>query len=145
MGYLSRGGGESIIIFGTITRDARYHEFESGFRVTNFSVRYGVDYGEDGEKSGKFMDVKAWGRDFDHALCDYCACLEKGDFVLVAGTMKKDNKPDQDGNDRWYLNAEYVAAQQTVQPEESDYDEDAPEQDPPPPQYADEDYPEALR
>ena len=149
MGYLK--SGDSVIVWGQLSKDAIFREFESGAMVTSFSVKYGVEeklYGDGGSKKGKYMDVKVWGRDFDRALCDFCACLEKGDHVLVAGELRLDRKQDRDGNDRWYLNAEHVSVQQTVQPEEAeDYAEEEPESEPEeaPPALAEEDYPEVLR
>ena len=146
MGYLSRNSGETIVTFGTVTRDARRFDFDSGSMVVNFSIKYATQLNADGERSGKFFDVKVWGKDFDHSLCDYCACLEKGDRVLVGGELKKDKKPDQDGNDRWYLNAEFVIVQPTVQLDEPDYDPDETEpSDEPTPDYGGEDYPEDLQ
>ena len=149
MGYLK--SGDCVIVWGQLSKDAAFREFESGAMVTSFSVKYGVEdklYGDSGAKKGKFMDVKVWGRDFDRALCDFCACLEKGDRILAAGELRLDRKQDRDGNDRWYLSAEHVSIQQTVQTEDvEDYAEEEPESEPEeaPPALAEEDYPEVLR
>ena len=146
MGLLTRNKGETLLIFGTVTRDAKTFHFDNGGFVVNFSVKYGTERNADGEKSGKFMDVKAWGRGYDHITADYCACLENGDRVLVAGEYKKENKPDRDGNERWYLDAEFCMAQPTVQQADEEYPDDYGEtQDDSPPKYADEDYPEVLQ
>lgn len=146
MGLLTRNKGESTLIFGTVTRDAKTYHFDSGGMVVNFSVKYGTERNEDGERIGKFMDVKAWGRDYDHITADYCSCLEKGDLVLVGGEYKKDNKPDRDGNDRWYLDAIFVMAQPMAQQPEEEYADDYgdPEEEVEP-EYTDEDYPGVLQ
>lgn len=141
--------GNFMIVCGPVSgRDARYHEFGSGSRVADFSVRYDTEQsGEEGRKAGKYIDVKCW-RD----LSDYARYLEKGDVVLVAGRFVKDKKQDQDGNDRWYLNAEFVSAQPQIQiEEEGAFEENASPDDPLPEEfsktneYGEDDYPEALR
>ena len=148
MGYLK--SGDSVIVWGQLSKDAAFREFESGAMVASFSVKYGVEeklYGDNGAKKGKYMDVKVWGRDYDRSLCDFCACLEKGDRILAAGELRLDRKQDRDGNDRWYLNADHVSVQQTVQHEEEGYAEEEPEPAPEEtqPEMAEEDYPEVLR
>ena len=148
MGYLK--SGDSVLLWGQLNKDAVFREFESGAMLTSFTVKYGVSdqlYGDSGRRKGKYMDVKAWGRDYDHKLCDYCACLEKGDSVLVAGVLTLDKKPDRDGEDRWYLNAEYVNVQPIVEAteEQTFTEEDGPGDDLPEEFLDQNDYPEVLQ
>lgn len=149
MGYLKMG--DSVEVWGRLSRDASFHEFGSGAMVTSFSVKYAFDeklYGDGNGRTAKFMDVKAWGREDDRALCDYAACLEKGDRVTVRGTLTLDKKKDRDGNDRWYLNAEFIEVQQTVQIEDDGAvfsEEDPAPEEPLPREFSEEDYPEVLQ
>lgn len=149
MGYLK--SGDSVIVWGQLSKDAAFREFESGAMVASFSIKYGVEeklYGDSGAKKGKYMDVKVWGRDYDHSLCDFCACLEKGDRVLAAGELRLDRKQDRDGNDRWYLSAEHVSVQQAVhldETEDGSDEEQESSEDEAPSEMAEEDYPEVLR
>ena len=142
--------GEYMIIVGPVSgRDARYKEFDSGASVADFSVRYDKDPGgEVGAKQGKYIDVKCW-----RELSQYARYLERGDVVMVAGKLTRDKRKNDDGNDRWYLNAEFVSAQPQIAEEEegSVFDENVPDDDPLPESFAktnapdEDDYPEALR
>lgn len=142
--------GDYMIIVGPVSgKDARYKEFESGATVADFSVRYDKDPGgEVGAKQGKYIDVKCW-----RELSQYARYLERGDVVMVAGKLTRDKRKDDDGNDRWYLNAEFCCAQPTIQVEEEGgvFDENLPDDDPLPESFAktnatdEDDYPEALR
>lgn len=142
--------GDYMVIVGPVSgKDARYKEFESGATVADFSVRYDKDPGgESGAKQGKYIDVKCW-----RELSQYARYLERGDVVLVAGKLTRDKRKNDDGNDRWYLNAEYVSAQPQIQMEEEGgvFDENVPDDDPLPESFAktnapdEHDYPEALR
>lgn len=142
--------GDYMIIVGAVSgRDARYKEFDSGASVADFSVRYDKDPGgEVGAKQGKYIDVKCW-----RELSQYARYLERGDVVLVAGKLTRDKRKNDDGNDRWYLNAEFVSAQPQIAVEEEGgvFDENVPDDDPLPKEFtgtnndAEDDYPEALR
>ena len=141
MGLLK--SGTSILVWGHVSgKDARLHQFDSGKCVANFSVCYGRSEGDNGgQRSGKFLDVKVWNNAATSA-----ACLEKGDSVLIAGELKKEKKPDRDGRDRWYIDAEFF----TVQPiYAGTFDNDVPEAAPPEmeelPDDDDGEYPECLR
>ena len=142
--------GDYMVIVGPVSgKDARYKEFESGATVADFSVRYDKDPGgESGAKQGKYIDVKCW-----RELSQYARYLERGDVVLVAGKLTRDKRKNDDGNDRWYLNAEFCCAQPTIQVEEEGgvFDENIPNDDPLPEEFSkqnamdEDDYPEALR
>lgn len=142
--------GDYMVIVGPVSgKDARYKEFESGATVADFSVRYDKDPGgESGAKQGKYIDVKCW-----RELSQYARYLERGDVVLVAGKLTRDKRKNEDGSDRWYLNAEFCCAQPTIQVEEEDgvFDENVPDDDPLPEEFSkqnamdEDDYPEALR
>lgn len=103
--------GDYMVIVGPVSgKDARYKEFESGATVADFSVRYDKDPGgEIGAKQGKYIDVKCW-----RELSECARHLERGDVVLVAGKLMRDKRKNDDGNDRWYLNAETCVPQAAV-------------------------------
>ena len=140
-----------MLITGQVSgKDARYKEFDSGRRVADFSVCYGYAPGDEpGRKKGQYIDVKCWGD-----LSDYARYLEKGDRVLISGTLTKDKRQDQDGKDRWYLNADFCTAQPQIQlteeEAEPEMEEDAAEDEPLPKEFAETnpygggDYPEVL-
>ncbi len=142
--------GDYMIVVGPVSgRDARYKEFDSGASVADFSIRYDKDPGgESGAKQGKYIDVKCW-----RELSQYARYLERGDVVMVAGKLTRDKRKNDDGNDRWYLNAEFVSAQPQIAEEEEGgvFDENVPDDDPLPETFAktnapdEDDYPEALR
>ena len=140
--------GDYMVIVGPVSgKDARYKEFESGATVADFSVRYDKDPGgESGAKQGKYIDVKCW-----RELSQYARYLERGDVVLVAGKLTRDKRKNEDGSDRWYLNAEFVSAQPQIQMEEEGgvFDENVPDDDPLPESFTKGtefagDYPEVL-
>ena len=141
--------GDYMIVVGPVSgRDARYKEFDSGATVADFSIRYDkYPGGEVGAKQGKYIDVKCW-----RELSQYARYLERGDVVMVAGKLTRDKRKNDDGNDRWYLNAEFVSAQPQIASEEEGgvFDENIPDDDPLPESFAktnapdEDDYPEAL-
>lgn len=140
--------GDYMVIVGPVSgKDARYKEFESGATVADFSVRYDKDpVGESGAKQGKYIDVKCW-----RELSQYARYLERGDVVLVAGKLTRDKRKNEDGSDRWYLNAEFVSAQPQIAEEEEGgvFDENVPDDDPLPDSFTKGnefagDYPEVL-
>lgn len=140
--------GDYMVIVGPVSgKDARYKEFESGATVADFSVRYDKDPGgESGAKQGKYIDVKCW-----RELSQYARYLERGDVVMVAGKLTRDKRKNDDGNDSWYLNAEFVSAQPQIQMEEEGgvFDENVPDDDPLPESFTKGnefagDYPEVL-
>lgn len=140
--------GDYMVIVGPVSgRDARYKEFGSGASVADFSVRYDKGPGgESGAKQGKYIDVKCW-----RELSQYARYLERGDVVLVAGKLTRDKRKNDDGNDRWYLNAEFCCAQPTIQVEEEGgvFDENVEDDDPLPESFTKGnefagDYPEVL-
>lgn len=106
MGYLKSGG--YMIIWGNVTQDAKFRFFESGKCVANFPVKYDTQDAEgQGRKKGRFIDISAWGE-----TGKYASGLEKGDTVLVAGRMQKDDyKSQKNGEDVYLLNAEMVLVQ----------------------------------
>ena len=115
MGYIK--SKDCMVVWGKVSgHDARFHEFESGHCVTNFSVRYD-SVPTDGASKGVYLDVKAW-----NDLAHYAACFEMGDSVLVAGRLTKDRKLDRNGNEHWYLDADICLAQPDLTPP----DEEAP-------------------
>ena len=89
------GAGPQKIIFGITAEILGEPEKDPG--------------GESGAKQGKYIDVKCW-----RELSECARHLERGDVVLVAGKLTRDKRKDDDGNDRWYLNAETCVPQAAV-------------------------------
>ena len=150
MAYIKQGN--YMLACGPLGKDARYREFDSGTKLASFSMRIGFHdklFDDSGRRKGIYMDVKVWGN--RGTLYDYVCCLEKGDVVKVMGELKMDRKPDQDGNDRWYLDPEFVEVQPQIQMEEEEpyHEPDAPTDDAGEDydagEFADDDYPEVLQ
>ena len=83
--------GETAIAWGYLSKDASFRKFDSGKQVANFSICYGSEPGEDGgRRKYKYIGVDAWG-----LLGLYASAFEKGDTVLVAGRLEKDEYRSQ--------------------------------------------------
>lgn len=128
MGYL-KGADSNAVFWGRVTKDATFRTFESGSRVANFSIAY-ERYEEDGKSKSKYIDVNAWA-----SLADYAAGIERNDYVLVAGALRRDNyQSEKKGQEIYNLRADLVLVQERAY-EQDVYD--SPRQDPPPtPQQA---------
>lgn len=146
--------GKFMLACGPLSRDARRHDFDSGKSVVNFTVKYDSDeklIDENGRRKGLYVDVKAWAS--KPLVFEMACCLEKGDIVQVIGELQREKKPDRDGNVKWYLDAEYIAVQQSVQAEEEPegFSEDETEGETMPKEFAEtnnefgDEFPEVLR
>ena len=120
MGYFKQK--DCVIFYGTVSGNVRHRVFESGKMVTNFGVAYEKTLDENGEKKKSVIYVDAWGKN----LASYAACLERGDIVLVAGRLKRDDYMSQkNGTDSYKLNADLVICQPTADYEDGEYNEEA--------------------
>ena len=110
------GKGQSFIVWGAATHDARAYTTSGGKSKTLFSIAYNRYKDQDGEKHTDFMDVETWG-----PLADYAAGIEKGDVLLLGGQYVKDEyMSKKKGEERWKLVAEIVLVQPTAMAEEPD-------------------------
>lgn len=100
----------SCIIWGTVTRDAKLRQTNSGKSVTGFGMKYDRHHNEDGQKVNEYMEVSVW----DEAsmfVGDEDIGIAKGDTVLVCGQLVEDTyrKEGEDPNvQKWKINAEVV-------------------------------------
>lgn len=118
----------SLVLWGTVTQDAKTRTFNNGKMKTSFSMRYHTDKDEDGNKISKYMEVEAWGN-----LAMYASGIERGDDVLVAGEYMKDNYlSEKKGEPRYKLSASIILVQPIA--EEPDVYEETAEQAPPSPE-----------
>ena len=99
--------GDSMAMWGAVTRVAPIRETNNGKKVHNFSIVYGIGADEEGgEKKKLYMDCTAWGK-----IANYTSLLEPGDVVLVCGQLAKNTKRSEyTGRDCWYIDCEYVHA-----------------------------------
>lgn len=118
----------SLILWGTVTQDAKTRVFDNGKIKTSFSMRYHTDKDEDGAKISKYMEVEAWGN-----LARYASGIERGDDVMVAGEYLYDKyMSEKKGEDRYKLSASIIFVQPVAE-EAEEYDapaEQAPAADP---------------
>ena len=122
MGYIRQGN--NIIAWGRVTGDPRHRFFDSGKQVTNFGLSYDRKQ-ENGEWKNQTIYVDAWGE----PLAPYCSCLEKGDFVMVAGELKRDDYSSSKKNaDVYKINAAVCFCQPTADyGDDGEYDAEAAE------------------
>ena len=107
MGYIKTSNNQ-MVIWGQVAQNATFRCFDSGKSVSNFSVKYGrAESDGQGSKKGLFINVSAWGK-----TGEYASGLEKGDYVLCAGTLERDDyRSKKKGEDIFLLNAEIVLVQ----------------------------------
>ena len=86
MGYIKTSNNQ-MVVWGQVTQDATFRHFDSGKNVCNFSLKYGrAESNGQGSKKGLFINVSAWGK-----TGEYASGLEKGDYVICAGTLERDD------------------------------------------------------
>ena len=100
----------SCIIWGTVTRDAKLRQTNSGKNVTGFGMKYDRHHNEDGQMVNEYMEISVWD---DTALFvgDHDIGVAKGDYVLVCGQLVPDTfrKEGEDPDaEKWKINADIV-------------------------------------
>ena len=104
------GKNGSFILWGTVTRDAKLRQTNSGKNVTSFGMKYDRHHNEDGQKVIEYMEVSIWD-DAAVYVGDPDIGIAKGDSVFVCGTLQEDTyrKEGEDPNiKKWKINAEIV-------------------------------------
>lgn len=104
------GKNGSFILWGTVTRDAKLRQTNSGKNVTSFGMKYDRHHNEDGQKVNEYMEVSIWD-DAAVYVGDPDIGIAKGDSVFVCGTLQEDTyrKEGEDPNiKKWKINAEIV-------------------------------------
>lgn len=102
--------GNNLIIWGRATKDASLFETKNGRFVSNFPVKYSYRHDEDGNVLVDYMNVDVWGK-LAKIVGDDTIGVAKGDMVLVAGQILRDNfygKDEDKTVPKYKLNAELV-------------------------------------
>ena len=88
----------SILIEGTLTRDADFRNTAKGTAVCNFSLATNRFYKQDNgmEKEVSFFDVESWSKLAE--ICREKAC--KGRGVRVVGRLKQERWNGNDGKNK---------------------------------------------
>ena len=84
-----------LILVGRAVRNPETREFETGRKVTKFSVAVKEFSAEEGKQLTLFCDVEAWNGVGDRVV----ACITKGREVVLAGRMglSKYESTDKEG------------------------------------------------
>lgn len=107
MGYIKQG--DAAIMWGYVPFDAKFYEFASGKCKAGFTLTYGNSKDANGHKTPVNVYCEAWGK----LAKEYCAGIEKGDNVIVAGYMVKDDwSSEKKGKEVYKLNVSFVSVQQ---------------------------------
>lgn len=104
------GKNGSFILWGTVTRDAKLRQTNSGKNVASFGMKYDRHHNEDGQKVNEYMEVSIWD-DAAVYVGDPDIGIAKGDTVVVFGQLQEDTfrKEGEDPNiKKWKINAEIV-------------------------------------
>ena len=80
------GKNGSFILWGTVTRDAKLRQTNSGKNVAGFGMKYNRGHNEDGQMVNSYMEVSVW-EDNAHFIGDADVGIAKGDYVLVCGQL----------------------------------------------------------
>ena len=100
----------TILIWGTVTQEAKLRETKNGRLYTSFGMKYGRRHNEDGQMVNDYMNVTMWGDDAKF-IGDESVGLAKGDTILVCGYLVEDTYR-KEGEDpdvkKWKLNADVV-------------------------------------
>ena len=104
------GKNGSFIVWGTVTRDPKIRQTNSGKTVTGFGMKYNRGHNEDGQMVNEYIEVSIWD---DNAVYvgDPDTGVAKGDYILVCGQLQEDTyrKEGEDPNiKKWKINAEII-------------------------------------
>lgn len=100
----------TIMIWGTVTQEAKLRETKSGRSYASFGMKYDRHHNEDGQMVNEYMNVTMWGDDAKF-IGDEDIGLAKGDTVLVCGQLVEDTyrKEGEDPDvQKWKVNADVV-------------------------------------
>lgn len=100
----------SVVIWGTVTRDAEIRTTRRGNPFASFGLKYDRHHNEDGQKVNEYMNVTVW-NDLANLVGDPDIGIAKGDYVLVCGTLEEDTyyKEGEDTSvPKWKVSADIV-------------------------------------
>ena len=99
--------GTTAVFWGRVSgKDATYKELGNNRRVSNFSLQYDSLPGEDGgRRKGVYINCSAWGE-----VADFAQNLERGDTVLCAGNLVKDEyRSNRENADIYQLTCDFIS------------------------------------
>lgn len=100
----------SVILWGTVTRDAELRQTKNGRSFASFSMKYDRHHNEDGQMVNEYMNVTMWGDDAKF-IGDENVGIAKGDTIIVCGQLVEDTyrKEGEDPDiEKLKVNAEIV-------------------------------------
>ena len=104
------GKNGSFILWGTVTRDPKIRQTNSGKNVASFGMKYDRHHNEDGQKVNEYIEVSVWD-DNAFYVGDPNTGVAKGDYILVCGQLQEDTYR-KEGEDpdikKWKINAEII-------------------------------------
>lgn len=99
--------GTTAVFWGRVSgKDATYKELGNNRRVSNFSLQYDSLPGEDvGRRKGVYINCSAW-----NEVADFAQNLERGDTVLCAGYLVKDEyRSNRENADIYQLTCDFIS------------------------------------
>lgn len=111
----------SIVISGRLTRKPELKQTKTSKYICDFSLA--VNRGtkdENGEWQTDFINCRAWNKTAEN-LCNY---QDKGDLIIVEGSIRVESYQDKDGNNRYstYVlanNIEFTSKKQVTEKQEA--------------------------
>lgn len=111
----------SIVISGRLTRRPELKQTKTNKYMSDFSIA--VNRGtknDDGEFETDFINCRCWNKTAEN-LCNY---QDKGDLIIVEGSIRVENYTDKDGNNRYLTyvlanNIEYTSKKQITEKQEA--------------------------
>ena len=105
MGYLKQGN--TMLIVGRVTREAKHRKTKSGKSVASFAMQYDRHHDEDGNNVYDYMDVSMW-HDSAKFIGDENIGIAKNDIVLVVGYVVKDSYHSTENEIKYKISADIV-------------------------------------
>jgi single-strand DNA-binding protein len=111
----------SIVISGRLTRRPELKQTKTNKYMSDFSIA--VNRGtknEDGDYEVDYINCRCWNKTAEN-LCNY---QDKGDLIIVEGSIRVENYTDKDGNNKYatYVlanNIEYTSKKQVSEKQEA--------------------------
>ena len=85
-----------VILIGNLVEDPELKQTPNGIPVTNFRIAVGRRFAKDGEQNADFISIVAW-RNTAEFVNRY---FNKGNSILVCGSLQSRSWKDKDGNNR---------------------------------------------
>lgn len=105
MGYVKQGN--TMLVVGRVTRDAKYRRTKSGKSVASFAMQYDRHHDEDGNNVNDYIDVSMWGENA-RFIGDDNIGVAKNDIVLVVGFLTKDSYHSTEDEVKYKISADLV-------------------------------------